>query len=275
MGVLLGLKKDQESKAIKKFLEYPYFGTYKKQHLYSLHRFLNWSECNSFDEFLVLPIKAQSNLVQSFINDLSEIIKNSGLENYINAFSIFYEQNEYNFEPLDVILPDEKRILGIPYTNLELKRMFNLIVTTKNKRHEPMRNHAWFMLLTSSGIHLADILQLQIQDLIPIKQSYAIEVYSRILSFHGGYRSSGPWQTTFTTPEARIYLDNYLKTRKDLTPESFVFPQTINSMYILLSRLTNQAGISRIVFGGKQRMKNDQGVRKSFYNILESNGLDR
>jgi len=84
-----------------------------------------------------------------------------------------------------------------------------------------------------------------------------------------------PWFTTFTTPQTREALDIYLESRNDLQPNDLVFATSYNAMKLYLWRLSKQIGFKRILKGGTYNVKLDQGFRKRYFNILESNGLDR
>jgi len=278
----LELVSDLESQSIKKFFNYSYIESTDQYH-YFLTRFLNWSDFKNFDDFLSSDKVSQVKLIQSFLDELAIVNRNSVLEAYFKAFRLFYLANNYDLDEDDFTYPDDDRILGIPYTTQEILKILDIIDNQKNNSKEKPRNKALILLLATSSLRIQDLTHLQIHDLTPIQNSYAIE-------YHGGHYKTqeqidtmlkvnrhiyNPWFTTFTTPQTREALDIYLESRNDLQSDDFVFDTTYNAMKLFLSRMLKQIGFKRILKGGTYSVRQDQGFRKRYFNILESNGLDR
>ncbi len=268
------MSEQEESKALTKLKECDWLGTYEAQYVYAITRFLKWSQKKDYDELVKLPPIEISELIQKYVKDLIQVNSDSYIKNNLDALHLFYSQNgiEFNYDQLMQLLPYDNRILGIPYTDSEIKTMYGIINKPKNKIKSVHRNRALFLFVASSGCPFSDIEHLQIQDLIPVQDTYAVEINIHIPSIKGNFRSSEiPKYTTFVTPQARKMLDKYLKTREDLNDYSSVFDQSLNTIHVFYNRLTRKAAINRTNFGGTHRMSIVQGFRKRFYNLVEDN----
>ncbi len=266
------MSEQEESKALTKLKECSWLGTYQSQYVYVITRFLNWSKKKDYDELIELPLVEISELIQKYVMALIQINGDSYIKNNLEALHLFYSQNgiEFDYDQMTKLIPWDNRILGIPYTDSEIRKMYSIVDSPKIDVISVHRNRALFLFVASSGCPFSDIEHLQIQDLISIQDTYAVEA-----NIHVNRTSSKtPKYTTFITPQARTMLDKYFKTREGLDDHSSVFDQSLNAIQIFYNRLTRKADINRTIFGGKYRMKIDQGFRKRFYNLVETN-LDK
>ena len=265
-----------KSVALANFKNCLYLDSYWPQYFATLNRFLKWSSKETYDGLVDLNHYEIHSLLDSYLKQLSLTNRNSVLESVVERLALFYSQNEIhiNCENLLESFPDDERILGIPYTIEEIKKLFFLAESPKKSIQTIPRTRAMLFFLATSGCRLSNLEHLQIQDLIPIKNTYAIEFNIHFLTNDGSYSTSKtPSFTTFITPEARGELDRYLKTRSNLKSTSWVFDQSLNAMRLNLKRLVKLAEIDKIVCSSKKIMNTDQGFRKRFFNILEKNNL--
>jgi len=178
----LGLITDKESQSIKKFFDYAYIEN-TDLYYYYLTRFLNWSNYKTFDDFIHSDKESQVKLIQSFFDELSILNRNSVLEAYFKAFRLYYLANDLVLDEDDFTYPNDDRILGIPFTTKEIVSMLDAIDNQKNNSKVKPRNKALILLLTTSSLTIQDLSHLLIDNLRPIRDSYAI-------TYNGGwYRS--------------------------------------------------------------------------------------
>ena len=74
-------------------------------------------------------------------------------------------------------------------------------------------------MVASAGFRLGTALSLQVKDYKPIEELGMITVKGA----EGRKLATGKSYFTFITPEARRFLEEYLKTRGPLTPDSALF----------------------------------------------------
>jgi integrase len=82
-----------------------------------------------------------------------------------------------------------------------------------------LRDKAFFLVVASAGFRLGTAITLKVKDYQPIEDLGIITIEGQ----DGRKLATGKSYFTFITPEARRILDQYLKTRESLTPDSPLF----------------------------------------------------
>jgi integrase/recombinase XerD len=180
----------------------------------------------------------------------------------INPIKLFYEMNRkpLAWEMIKRTLPKPKALKDKSWERPQIQKM---LTTAK------IREQALILLLSSTGMRKGAVPLLNVGDL-QLRQKYGI--YEIIV-----YRGENEEYHTFTTPEARNKLDEYLDYRRrygeEITPESPLFrtewnlrnPETTNAPTRFTEKAIDEA-MEALVFKAGLREKVDVG---SFGNVMK------
>lgn len=207
----------------------------------------------------------------------SNNLKNSSINNYISILRAFY--NEYDVElPKKIELQFDHRISR---ADLLSEEYINLLLENTN-----LRNKTLILFLASSGMRISDALNLRISDLLVATGSKDIDsLLSKdprtvIPSWEFipiKTRKKGNVCITFNSVETSISLFSYLKSRKNLNPNSYLFASFKESALTKNNISLSFKNLNDKLFG-----KNDLGkryfsahkLRKFFINTLTEHSGD-
>lgn len=234
-----------QSRAIEIFLSTLKTESTKENYLFWLSRYLQDSGKNSFDELLLdSPEKIQTD-IENYVMGLRKIrCTRAAVKATIYSLFHFFSMNRVilNEKIIKKLLPEQdSKGGGEAYSTEDVRKIIQAVDKTKIKRHKKWylrkpRTRAMVHVFASSGMRLAGLVDLKIQDIEPIENCYKITVYTETRFEY----------TTFVTPEARIALDEYLKTRDELTPEQSLFDMSYDAVRTCLYRLVKKAKVSTV-----------------------------
>lgn len=141
------------------------------------------------------------------------------------------------------------------YNSLDILKILDsvedyAIKNHKNWHYSKPRARALVMVLASSGISLLELNQLRIRNLENVEDCYCFHLEDRIL---------------FCSPETKTALDEYLKTRGNLEPNSKVFDLKYDAMRKILYRLVLKSKITNQI--------KHESWNGSFRNKLQTPGM--
>jgi len=280
-----------ESKALNEFIKVLHNEVTKKQYVYYLDKYLDWSGKESYNDLVKPDIRE----IQSNLENYCTYLQNEGHKrNYLNlvfsSLSLFFGMNfnEINKTRLrKMIRPQEDLIGGLAYSDDDVKKILEAIdktkLTKKKKKPFPIktktRTRAIVHFLAASGCRVGALPLVRFKDIEKIENCYSIKIY-------GG---SSDEYIAFLTPEASRVLDGWLKIRKNdgmveveisrfslnekvLTLEdSHVFPMSLDAIRLCLSRLVRRAGLEQNKKGKRYDKPLAHAFRKRWNTIMKSN----
>ena len=250
----------------------------KKNYRYWLDRYLEWTKKPSHDQLLNDKPETIQTSIENYIMELRRMRTTKTVVK-ITIFSLlhFFAMNRVilNEKIIKKLIPEQEgKVGGKAYSTQDVKKIISAIDQTKIKKHRKWhyrkpRAKAIVHMMASSGIRLGALNELKLGHLTKIENCYAMRIYADTKSEY----------TTFLTPEATKALDEYLATRQNLTPESWLINMQYEAIRVLLYRLVKKAKVSQVIpqtFRGKfERNRLDiptvHGLRKRFNTIMKSN----
>ena len=164
----------------------------------------------------------------------------------MSVFSLlrFFSMNRIilNEKILKELIPrDENTHKRQAYTTEDIIKILNAIDIHKIKKHKNWwytkpRAKSLILFFASSGVRLGAIPDLKYQDIEPIENCYSVKVYSNTKYEY----------LTFVTPQARRALDEYLKTRDKIEPESQLFDMKYDTIRFVMNYLINKARVTPV-----------------------------
>ena len=277
-----------EQRSYKIFLESLKTDSTKQNYIYWLNRFLTWKtlknpSIQNHDDLL----KETQDHIQTSVEDYVMSMGTSSKSKYavkISTYALFH------FFAMNRVILNERLIKKLipdhneppkrkTYSNDDIEAILKAIELTKIKKHKRWvylkpRAKAIIQVLASSGVRLGGLIGLKFGDIERIEDSYSIKVYANTRYEY----------ITFITPQASKYLDLYLATRSDLTPESKLFDLGYIATRQLISRLVIKAQVTTLTevqrmdyFTNKRKTRIFKdipivhGFRSRFNTILKSN----
>lgn len=277
-----------ESKALNEFTKVLHNEVTKKQYVYYLNKYLEWSGKESYDDL----VKPDVRKIQTSLENYCTYLQNEGHKrNYLklafSALSLFFGMNykEINKTRLrKMIKPEDELGGGLAYSDEDVKKIILAIDKTKltKKKKKPfptktkIRTRAMVHFLAASACRIGALLWLRIKDLEKMENCYCVRVY------HGDY-------ITFLTPQASKALDEYLKKFKEEMkghhyvrysfgkPETLtfedtpIFPLSLDAIRSHLNRLVRRAGLDQEKKGKRYEKPLAHAFRKRWNTIMKSN----
>jgi integrase len=211
---------------------------------------------------------------------------------YAASLKHFFEMNDFigiNWKKISKYMGEFFTVAeDRPYTRDEIGKLVNAA--------HSLRDKAIIYLLSSSGLRVSGLLNLQLRDITPVPKYniYQISVYKKTREQY----------ITFCTPEARKTIDQYLEFRKrmgeELKPTSLLFRREFNrlqarappstekslnrfALFSTITRLSFELSVKEeqhLVVGQVRRgqprsvIKTLHGFRKYFATCLETEGVN-
>ncbi len=277
----MGILAQVESRSLKIFLEAIKTYSTKQNYLYWLRRYLRYTGKLSYDDLIKDDPKTIQKNLEDYVMALKEINTPSMIKVNFSSLFLFYSMNDVilNQTKIKKLFPaQEFKVGGRGYTTEDIKKIFEAIDLNKRRIRTKDRTRAWIHLLASSGCRIGALESLKVKDLKPIKNCYAVTVYSGSVYEY----------VTFTTPEATRALNKYLKpikenwkdfeatntfgTKRTVTFEdSYVFNMSTEAIRKVLTRLVKKAKVSLKTENGRFDIPVSHGFRKRLNTILKSN----
>lgn len=248
------------------------------QYKYTMKRLLNDSGYSTFDELASVSEDKAHEIVENHLRNLNQINRYSVIEARLNHIYSFFANARIYLDSQYLLdkFPDDGTVKGIPFTSAQIRRLVSAVDRSQSYHKHITQTKAVLFTLATSSVSISDMEFLQVKDLIPIKDCYALVVKRKMARFWGkeGYRELPvPKYTTFISPQARTILDKYMSEDPRNDPEDHVFMQVDNAMRHTLRRLVHEAGIDRRIPGGMIRAKHDQGFRARFFQKAQESGM--
>jgi len=216
----------------------------KSNYRYWLEKYMEYCHVKSFDGLLRYSPEVIQTNIENYVMELRRIRATRSLvKATIYALFHFYAMNRVilNEKIIKKLLPEgDSRGGGQAYSDEDVRKIILAVDQTRIKRHKRWyvrkpRARAIVHVFASSGMRLAGLVELKLQDIEPIEDCYKIAVYA-------GTRDE---YTTFITPEARKALDEYLAVRKE-TSDNSLFGMSYDAVRTCLYRLVKKANVSPI-----------------------------
>jgi integrase len=177
--------------------------------------FMKFCKIDTYDAMLLIEPKKLEGLIRDYIIYLREDRKVSSatVAAYSSAIAHFFEMNDVviNWKKLKKFKGKKRAVVeDVPYTRDQIKIMIDLAT---------LRDRCMILVMASAGLRRGALSYLRIKDLERINKYnlYQITVYKKEQEQY----------TTFCTPEAAKYIDQYLDWRarlgETLKPESPLF----------------------------------------------------
>lgn len=246
-----------------------------KTYVKGLNRFSEFTSL-SYDEIVKLDTEDLQIKLEDWIGEMIDSgLRQHSILTFLSGVEKFLDMNRRTYfkKVLHATIRKDKDLGGgsMPYENIDIQKM--LIAT--NKKRDIVLIH--FFASTGTRPQALEDPVLKMKHLIEIEDCYAIRIYDN--------SKEGYW--CFLTPEARITLDDYIKSRKlnneRISEESPIFASiektatyphlTVNSAYQILFKLLKNSGISREKVGNRFNKAMVYGFRKRFNTILKNNNL--
>ena len=177
--------------------------------------FMKFCKIDTYDAMLLIEPKKLEGLIRDYIIHLREDRKVSSatVAAYSSAITHFFEMNDViiNWKELKKFKGKKRQMVeDVPYTRDQIKTMIDLA---------SLRDRCMILVMASAGLRRGALFHVRIKDLQKIDKYnlYKITVYKKEQEQY----------TTFCTPEAAKYIDQYLDWRarlgETLKPETPLF----------------------------------------------------
>ena len=244
----------------------------KKQYLYQLERFRNWTKINDYDVLLQAPDKEIQVLLEDYLFYLKKKYSPNTIPPIFAVLELFYSMNDkvIDSKKLRKMFPARIKKSGYDaYTNEDVQKML---------RHaSKKRSRALLLFLASTGCRIGAIADLKIKNLSKMENDCRSVLF---------YEGSTEEYFSFLTPESSKALDEYLEEREKngekLISESPIFrstyrlgiqkvrPMTTDTVHQVISSLVN-SNVSRTKVGSRYNIQVAHGLRKRFATIIKLN----
>ena len=231
-----------------------------------IRNFKEYAGLKTYSQLARLGSKKLKMLIASYIEHLKQ--KNltySTINLYLAPIELFLDMNEVSY-PKKVIrklLPPATKKQGHkPYTTEEIQRMLDASSTS--------RTRALIHFFASTGCRPSALLDppLRVGDLEDMPGGCKAIML---------YKGSREEYWSFLTPDAAAALDGYIRSRKNVTPDSPLFatgdaPISGPSVRDIFVRIVKKARIPRTKTGARYDKSLIYGFRKRFNTILKTTG---
>jgi len=280
-----------ESKALTEFTKVLHNEVTRKQYVYYLDKYLEWSGKYSYDALVSDNIRDIQTRLENYCTYLQdEGHKRNYLKLTFSALSLFFGMNykEINKTRLrKMIKPEDELGGGLAYSDEDVKKIILAIDKTKltKKKKKPfptktkIRTRAMVHFLAASSCRIGALSQVALEDLEKIENCYCVKIYA----------NSKFEYITFLTPQASKALEDYLKEFKEsmkgkhyerryfnqvekLTLDEMpIFPISLEAIRSHLSRLVRRAGLDQEKKGKRYDKPLAHAFRKRWNTIMKSN----
>lgn len=231
----------EETRSYQIFLDTLKSDATKNNYIYWLNKYLEWKKYQNHDELIKdTPDKIQTD-IEDYVRFMKDKNKSKGaIKITIYALFHFFGMNRVilNERIIKKLVPEEDAKSRKTYSTEDVKKIIEAIEISKIKKHKKWyfrkpRAKALILFLASSGVRLGSIPDVKIGHLEKIQDCYCVRIYAETRYEY----------LTFLTPEATYALDQYLKTRKNLGKDDFLFQMNYDQIRKLISRLIIKAKI--------------------------------
>jgi len=224
-----------ESRALDIFLSVIKTESTKQNYLYWLDRWLKICDKQTYDELLVDSEKVIQIDIENYLLELKKTRPRRAIELAIYPLLLFYSMNDVRL--------NEKRIKkmfpahttkggGDKYSSEQVSAIINTLHKKyKRRKLKTLRNIAIFHLLQSTGIRIGAVPGVKLKDLTPIENCYAVKVYADTKDEY----------FTFTTPQARKAIVEYLEVTNDST--GLLFDISYHALRVMIYRAVKKADV--------------------------------